>query len=92
MASSLVGVKISPCILLLSIDIFSNRGSKNAKVLPVPVWAWAITSQPFFIMLILSSCIGVGVDIPFFNKTFVMLSLIPKSLKFISYYLSFWIF
>lgn len=47
MASSLVGVKISPCILLLSIDIFSNRGSKNAKVLPVPVWAWAITSQPF---------------------------------------------
>ena len=65
-ASSRVGTSISACIgPLRLILILVNIGSAKAAVLPVPVWAWPITSTPFKANGITASWIGKGASNPF---------------------------
>src|SRR5262249_44120829 len=46
----------------LCADSFSITGIKNARVLPVPVWAVAITSLPSRACGMAAACTGVGVE------------------------------
>ena len=46
MASSRVGARTSAWIWRLSVSIRSMIGMPKAAVLPVPVWAWPMTSRP----------------------------------------------
>jgi hypothetical protein len=43
-------------------DSFSIRGIRNPSVLPVPVWAVAITSFPSRALGMAAACTGVGVE------------------------------
>ena len=72
-ANSLVGAIIKACTYFFSGLIFSIKGTRNAKVLPVPVWALAITSFPAKIAGITCSCTGIGLVIPtFFRRSTVL--------------------
>ena len=62
--NSRVGVITSACTYGLVVSIFSTKGTKNAKVLPVPVCALAITSLPAYKAGIACSCTGMGFLIP----------------------------
>jgi hypothetical protein len=58
----------------------------------VPVSASSITSLPSLIIEIHSDWIGVGVLTPFSFNLFIISSDIPNSLKFIIFYLSWFIY
>ena len=60
MQSSRVGVSTSACTAGLSGSAYSTIGRPKAAVLPVPVWAWPITSLPSRSGGIACSWIGVG--------------------------------
>src|SRR5262249_25803680 len=46
------------------LNIFSIAGTRTASVLPVPVWAVAITSLPASACGIAAACTGVGTENP----------------------------
>ena len=61
-ASSRVGTSTSAATPgALFCDNFSITGIRNARVLPVPVWAVAITSVPVSACGMAAACTGVGV-------------------------------
>ena len=59
-ANSRVGETTSACTWLLSVSIMFKIGNPKAAVLPVPVWAWPITSLPAKVKGIVCSWIGVA--------------------------------
>ena len=69
-ASSLVGSTIIAWLISFFKSLVNN-GSKNAKVLPVPVWAEPIISLPVIAIGIDFSWISVGVFIFKKNKLFI---------------------
>src|SRR3954447_7901239 len=64
MQSSRVGVSTIAWTSACSGSMYSSIGRPNAAVLPVPVWAWPITSLPSSSAGIVSSWIGVGRSYP----------------------------
>ena len=64
MHSSRVGVSTSACTSSSVGSTDSINGSPKAAVLPVPVWAWPITSRPSISGGIACSWIGLGVSYP----------------------------
>ena len=56
-------------------------GIPKAAVLPVPVWAWAMTSLPFSSSGIVSTCTGVGSSNPIRSIALRIGSSIPSELK-----------
>ena len=82
MVSSRVGVTTSAWIFSAPGLIFSKIGSKKARVLPVPVCAWTMTSRPLRTAGIEASCTGVAVRIPLLRKVSQRGIETPNSLKF----------
>lgn len=82
MASSLVGVSTMALILSFRSSKLSIIGRPNAAVLPVPVWAWAMTSWVFPSKTgITAAWISVGAVKPFFSKAAKTSSDSPSSVN-----------
>ena len=60
MQSSRVGVRTNAWVSSFSGSMYSSIGSPKAAVLPLPVWAWPITSWPPSSSGIACAWIGVG--------------------------------
>ena len=76
--SSRVGAMIRACSCCTSTWMRCNSGNKNASVLPVPVWALAITSCPLKMRGIDFSWIGVGSFTPTFCNACISSGTMPK--------------
>src|SRR4051812_34160451 len=81
MQSSRVGVITIACTSLFSGSRYCSSGSPKAAVLPVPVWAWPITSWPPSSSGIACSWIGVGSSKPSSSSACWMSGESPRSLN-----------
>ena len=79
--SSRVGAMISTCSWCTSVCTRWRIGNKKANVLPVPVWAFAMTSFPLKTTGMACSWIGVGSLIPCFWRAWMSSSQTPRDLK-----------
>lgn len=72
-ANSRVGDKHKTCVSLRDVSRLCNIEMEKVAVLPVPDWAWAITSRPLTMGLILRCCMADGFSKPIkdFKKLFV---------------------
>src|SRR5215210_1519608 len=81
MQSSRVGVSTRPWTPLSSGSTYSSMGRPNAAVLPLPVWAWPITSRPSRSGGMAWTWIGLGDSYPTSRRAASMDSESPRSAK-----------